>query len=75
MEETLIMGNRNVARVYRILAGREEACQREQKWSRRGLCEGMEGQESITVNAMVATVLGAIPAFSDTVESEERLMK
>jgi hypothetical protein len=25
MEETLIMGNRNVARVYRILAGRGEA--------------------------------------------------
>ncbi len=44
-------------------------------WSRRGLCEGMGGQESITVNPMVATVLGSIPASSDTVESEERRMK
>ncbi len=29
----------------------------------------------ITVNPMVATVLGSIPASSDTVESEERRMK
>jgi hypothetical protein len=34
-------------------------------WSSRGLCEGMGGQESITVNPMTATVLGSIPASSD----------
>ncbi len=31
--------------------------------------------ESLAVNAKVATVLGSIPAFSDTVESEGRQMK
>jgi hypothetical protein len=31
--------------------------------------------EQLTVNAKVATVLGSIPASSDTVASEERQMK
>ncbi len=31
--------------------------------------------ERLTVNAEVATVLGSIPASSDTVESEGRQMK
>jgi hypothetical protein len=31
--------------------------------------------ERLTVNALVATVLGSIPTFVGTVESEERQMK
>ncbi len=34
-----------------------------------------ERLERLAVNAKVATVLGSIPAFSDTVESEKRQMK
>ncbi len=34
-----------------------------------------EWLERLTANAEVATVLGSIPASSDTVESEERQMK
>ncbi len=34
-----------------------------------------EWLERLTVNAVVATVLGSIPASSDTVESEGRQMK
>jgi hypothetical protein len=34
-----------------------------------------EWLEHLTVNVKVATVLGSVPASSDTVESEERQMK
>jgi hypothetical protein len=35
----------------------------------------VECLERLTANAVVASVLGSIPASSDTVESEERRMK
>ncbi len=39
------------------------------------VCDLAEWLELLTANAIVATVLGSIPASSDTVESEGRQMK
>jgi hypothetical protein len=40
-----------------------------------GMRYSREMLERLTANAMVATVLGSIPASSDTVESEGQKMK
>jgi hypothetical protein len=40
------MGKRNIARVFRILERERKLARGNKKWSRRGLYEGMGGQES-----------------------------